>query len=469
MVDNTEFDLVVIGGGPGGYVAAIKAAQLGQKVACVENRGALGGTCLNVGCIPSKAMLESSHLYVQTKEELGVHGIKVSEVSLNLDETQKRRVQVVTGLTKGIEGLFKKNKVTYLKGLGSLVSPQKIKVQLIDGGEKEISAKNIILATGSEPIPLPIAPFDGHNIISSTEALELTEVPKHLVVIGGGVIGLEIGSIWLRFGAKVTIIEATPSILPGMDKDIQNMARRLFEKQGFSILTGAKVSEVLPKNNDDITIKFVREDKTEEIKASKVLVCVGRRPFSRGLGLDALDIKCDERGRVITDQHYRTNIPGIYAIGDLIKGPMLAHKAEEEGVAVAEYIAKGAGHVNYRAIPSVVYTFPEIATLGLSEDDCKNQNIAIKIGKFPFAANGRAKTAAHIDGFVKIIADAKTDKMLGFHIIGAQASELIAEAVMVFEFEGSAEDMARSVHAHPTLSEALKEAAMDVSKTAIHF
>lgn len=467
-MSGNSFDLIVVGGGPAGYVGAIRAAQLGLNTACVESRGTLGGTCLNVGCIPSKALLETSHLYLQTREELDVHGISTGKVDINLEKMHTRRKDVVGGLTKGIEGLFKKNKVTYIKGFGSFVDPNTLEVKDETGITTSLTSNNFMIATGSEPVELPFAPFDGKVVISSTEALELDPVPKHLVIIGGGVIGLEMGSVWARLGAKVSIIEAQKTILPGMDKAICTQATRIFAKQGMEIHTETFLEKVNVKGKK-ATVICKQKDKPLELSADKVLVAVGRKPYTKNLGLEKIGIETEQRGQIPVDQNYRTTLPHIYAVGDVIKGPMLAHKAEEEGVAVAEIIAGHHGHVNYRAIPGVVYTFPEIASVGLTEEQCKEQGLNIKTGKFPFMANGRAKTAGHTDGFVKIIADAKTDKMVGFHIIGAGASELIAEAAIAFEYEASAEDIGRSVHAHPTLAEAMKQAALDVNKSATQF
>ncbi len=463
-----EYDVVVVGGGPAGYVCAIRAAQLGLKSACVESRGSLGGTCLNVGCIPSKALLESSHFFARAQHDAEEHGLVLSGISLNLAAMLKRKETVVSTMTKGIEGLFKKNKVAYHVGFGSFKDANTIVVKAADGTESELRGKHIVIATGSEPIELPFAKFDEDRIVSSTGALSFAEVPKKLIVIGGGVIGLELGSVWQRLGSEVTVIEGAVSILNGMDPDIKKEATRLFKKQGLNLMVDAKVEDI-SKDKKGVKVKVVGKKGSEELSADRVLVCVGRRPYTKGLGLEKIGVALDPKGRVPVDSHYRSQLPHIFAIGDVIEGPMLAHKSEEEGVAVAEIIAGRAGHVNYRAIPNVIYTWPEIASVGLGEDELKAQGIEVNIGKFPFAANGRAKAAGERDGFIKILADKKTDKLLGFHAIGPNASELIAEAVIAFEFDGSAEDLARSVHAHPTLAEAIKEAAMDVDKRAIHF
>ena len=462
----SEFDVIVIGGGPGGYVAAIRAAQLGLKTACIESRGSLGGTCLNVGCIPSKALLQSSEVYDNLNKHGTEHGIKTTGLSVDLSQMMKRKTGIVSQLTKGIEGLFKKNKVTYLRGHGSFVDANTVKV---DGDDKgEYKAKNIIIATGSVPIELKkIAPFDGNVVVSSTEALSFKKIPKTMAVIGGGVIGLEMGSVWSRLGTKVTIIEAASSILATMDKDISREMTKVMKKKGMDIQSSTMLQSIkATKTKAKLICK--QGDKEVEFEAEKVLVCVGRRANTHKLGLDKVNIETDERGRVKIDDHLKTSQANIYAIGDVVKGPMLAHKAEDEGVAVAEIIAGQAGHVNYDVIPGVVYTWPEIASVGKTEQECKENGIEIKIGKFPFMANGRAKCAGETAGFVKIIADAKTDAMIGVHMIGANASELIGEAVIAMEFKSSSEDLARSVHAHPTLSEAIKEAAMAVEKRQIH-
>jgi dihydrolipoamide dehydrogenase len=463
---NQSFDVVVIGGGPGGYIAAIRAAQLGLKSACIESRGTLGGTCLNVGCIPSKAMLESSEMFVKISHAKD-YGITVKDASPDIKGILKRKDSIVGGLTKGVEGLLKKNKVNYLKGFGSFVNANQVKVTDASGNSEVVDAKNVIIATGSEPIELPFAKFDGQLVVSSTEALDFTEVPKHLVVIGGGVIGLELGSVWLRLGAKVSVVEAMPEILYTMDGGIRSAARRILEKQGFEFYSDTKVKDINKTKNHAVVVAQGPNGQLE-LKADKVLVAVGRRPFTKGLALENAGVATDDRGRVAIDAHYRTNVPNIYAIGDVVVGPMLAHKAEEEGVATAELIAGKPGHVNYEAIPNVVYTWPEIASVGMTEDQIKEKGIEYRAGQFPFLANARAKCLGSTDGFVKILADAKTDRLLGAHIIGPTASELIAEMAVAFEFGASAEDIARSVHAHPTLAEAIKEAALAVDKRTLN-
>jgi dihydrolipoamide dehydrogenase len=461
-----KFDLIVIGGGPGGYVAAIRAAQLGLKTACVESRGALGGTCLNVGCIPSKALLESSEMYEKVKHAAD-YGVNVKECSPDVPAMIKRKDSIVGQLTKGVEGLFKKNKVTYFVGKGSFVSKNKINVTKTDGSTQVLEASNVIIATGSEPIELPFAKFDGDVIISSTEALDFNDPPKTMIVIGGGVIGLEMGSVWGRLGSKVTVIEAMPEILSNMDASIQKGMRRILEKQGFKFLVDTKVQEINATKKKG-KIKAKSKDGVIELEADKVLVAVGRKPYTLGLALDKVGVKVDQRGRVEIDEHFKTNIEGIYAIGDVVRGAMLAHKAEEEGVAAAENIAQKPGHVNYEAIPSVIYTWPEVAAVGATEAELKERSTPYKVGQFSFMANGRAKCSGNTDGFVRIIAHEKTDRLLGVHIIGPNASELIAEVAIAFEFGASAEDLARSVHAHPTLAEAIKEAAFAVDKRTIH-
>lgn len=454
-----EHDLLVIGAGPGGYVAAIRAAQLGLNVACVEKEPALGGTCLRVGCIPSKALLESSELYEKAKHGLAIHGVKVAGAELDLAAMLKRKDQVVTTLTKGIDGLFKKNKITRYIGQAMITGPGKAKV-----GENEIAAKNVIIATGSKVAPLNGVVVDGERIVTSTEALSFTEVPKRLVVIGAGFIGLELGSVWRRLGSQVTVFEYLPRILPGMDDEIARDAQKLLEKQGLLFRLGRKVTAARVEGNECV----VEAEGDEPIRADRVLLAVGRIPNTGGLGLEKVGIKTDPRGRIQVDAHFVTSAPGFYAIGDVIAGPMLAHKAEEEGVACVEHLVKGWGHVNYDTIPSVAYTHPEIASVGKTEEQLKEAGIAYKKGTFPFMANGRARSLGETDGKVKILADQKTDRILGVHIIGPRAGDLIAEAVAAMTFGASAEDLARTCHAHPTLPEALKEAALNVDGRAIH-
>ena len=462
------FDVIVIGAGPGGYVAAIRAAQLGLKTACVESRGTLGGTCLNVGCIPSKALLQSSETFSHVQHKVSEHGVKVTGVSLDLAQMMKRKDDIVIGLTKGVEGLFKKNKITWLQGHGRFAGKGKVAVDAADGSSQIYDAKNIIIATGSEPVELKsIAPFDQKFVISSTDALALDKVPGHIVVIGAGVIGLEMGSVWRRLGSKITVIEAADKVLPPMDGAVSAAMQKILTKQGFEFLLNAKLTGT-KVDGKQVKVLFDHDGQKKELAADKVLVAVGRRPNTFKLGLETVGLALQPNGRIPVDGHFRTPVENIYAIGDVIDGLMLAHKAEDEGIAAAEIIAGKSGHVNYEAIPNVVYTWPEIASVGKTEEQCKAKGIDIRIGQFPFAANGRAKCLGETDGFVKIIADAKTDRLLGLHIIGPNASELIAEGAIAFEFGGSAEDLARSSHAHPTLAEVIKEAALSVDKRAIH-
>ncbi|MCX6108401.1 MAG: dihydrolipoyl dehydrogenase [Proteobacteria bacterium] len=462
-----EFDVIVIGSGPGGYVCAIRAAQLGLSTACVEYEQSLGGTCLNVGCIPSKALLQSSEYYSHTLHDLAKHGVKVEKASLDLPTMLKRKDEIVKGLTGGVAGLFKKNKVTWLKGRGSFVDSTTVKVVGADG-EATYKAKNIVIATGSKPIEIPPAKFDREQIVSSTGALKFASVPKHLIVIGGGVIGLEMGSVWRRLGAEVTVIEALTTILPGMDLELSKGLLKIMQKEGVSFHLETKLVETRKANGEVTAVCQKADGSTVEIKGDRMLVAVGRRAYTEGLNIEAIGLKLEAGGKVPVDDHYRTPVAGVWAIGDVIRGPMLAHKSEDEGVACAERIAGRAGHVNYEAIPGVVYTWPEVAAVGLSEEAAKQQGLAVKIGKFPFLANGRAKAFGNTEGFVKIIADAKSDRIVGAHILGPNASELIAELVVAIEFGASAEDIARSTHAHPTLSESVKEAALGVDKRSIH-
>jgi dihydrolipoamide dehydrogenase len=459
-----SFDVIVIGAGPGGYVCAIRAAQLGMKVACVEKRATLGGTCLNVGCIPSKALLQSSEHFEEAKHKLADHGVNVTGVSFDLARMQARKAEVVGANTKGVEFLFKKNKVTWLKGAGRIVNPTTVEV-----AGQAYTTKNIVIATGSESIPLKGIEVDETRIVTSTGALELTQVPEHLVVIGGGVIGLELGSVWGRLGAKVTVIEYLDRITPGMDNELSKAFERVLTKQGFKFRLKSKVTAAASDATGvDVTIEPAAGGEAEKIRADVVLLAIGRRPHLEGLGLAEVGVALDERGRVKTDAHYATNVPGIYAIGDAIAGAMLAHKAEDEGVALAEQLAGQKPHINYNAIPSVVYTWPELASVGETEEQLKARGQAYKVGKFPFTANGRARAMGDMDGFVKILADAKTDAVLGAHIMGPDAGTLIAEIAMAIEFGASAEDVARTCHAHPTLSEAVKEAALAVDGRALH-
>ena len=457
------FDVILIGAGPGGYVCAIRAAQLGLKVACVEKRDTLGGTCLNVGCIPSKALLQSSEEFVHTGHALADHGILVDGVKLDLARMQARKDEVVGANTKGVEFLFKKNKVTWLKGAGRIVAPGQV-----DVAGTVYGAKHIVIATGSESTPLPGVEVDETAIVTSTGALELDKVPGHLVVIGGGVIGLELGSVWLRLGAQVTVVEFLDRIVPTVDAEIAKHFQRMLAKQGMKFRLASKVTAAAKTEAGVVlTVEPAKGGAAEQITADVVLLAIGRRPYTAGLGLEEAGVAL-ERGRIQTDAHYATNVPGIYAIGDAIDGPMLAHKAEEEGVALAERLAGQAGHVNYEAIPSVVYTHPEVASVGRNEEELKSAGIAYNVGKFPFSANGRARAMGETEGFVKLLADKATDRLLGAHIIGPDAGTLIAELVTAVEFGASAEDVARTCHAHPTLSEAVKEAALAVAGRALH-
>jgi len=463
------YDVIIIGGGPGGYVAAIRAAQLGMKVACVEKRGALGGTCLNVGCIPSKALLQSSHHFEQAVHEFADHGIKTGKVGLDLKTMMGRKDKVVGDLTKGIEFLLKKNKVDYIIGTGVITSAETVEVSPAKGKKQVLKTENIIIATGSDVAPLAGVTIDEKRIVSSTGALALGSVPKSLVVVGGGVIGLELGSVWRRLGAEVTVVEFLDSILPGMDGEIVKQMTRTLKKQGVKFMLKSKVTAAKAgKSNVTLDVEPRDGGKAEKIKADVVLVAIGRRPYSEGLGLEKAGVETDARGFIKVGPDFQTNVPGIFAIGDVIGGAMLAHKAEEEGVALAELIAGQAGHVDYGTIPGVVYTWPEVATLGKTEEQLKEEGVAYTAGKFPFSANSRARANADSEGFVKILADATTDRVLGVHIIGPAAGDLIAEAVTVMEFGGSAEDIARTCHAHPSLSEAVKEAALAVGGRAIH-
>jgi dihydrolipoamide dehydrogenase len=462
-----DYDLIVIGAGPGGYVAAIRAAQLGLKTACVEGRETLGGTCLNVGCIPSKALLHASELYAEAKSgSLAKFGIDLQGASLNLDQMHAEKAKAVGELTGGIEYLFKKNKVEWLKGYASFETPNSVHV-----GDRSVSAKNILIATGSSVTPLPGVEVDnaGGIIVDSTGALALPKVPEHLVVIGGGVIGLELGSVWLRLGAKVTVIEYLDQILPGMDEEVRRESAKIFKKQGFVLQTGTKVTGATVANGKaTLTVEPAKGGDATTIEADAVLVAIGRRPNVDGLGLDKVGLALNNRGQLGTDHEFRTAVPGIWAIGDVIPGPMLAHKAEDEGIAAAENIAGQTGIVNHAIIPSVVYTHPEIAGVGVSEEQAKTAGHEIKVGKFPFAANSRAKTNRDTDGFVKVIADAKSDRVLGVWIISSLAGTLIAQAAQAMEFGATSEDIAYTCHAHPTHAEALKEAAMAVQGKPIH-
>jgi dihydrolipoamide dehydrogenase len=459
-----RFDVIVIGAGPGGYVAAIRAAQLGLKVACVEKRATLGGTCLNVGCIPSKALLQSSEKFHEAAHALGAHGIMVGSVALDLARMQARKAEVVKANVSGIEFLFRKNKVTWLKGFGRIAGPGRVEV---DGTPYETT--HIVIATGSESMPLPGVDVDEQRIVTSTGGLEIDAVPRHLVVIGGGYIGLELGSVWRRLGAEVTVIEFLDRLVPTMDAEVATAFQRILGKQGIAFKLGTRVTAARVGNEGVVlTTEPAKGGEAAEITADIVLVAIGRRPFTDGLGLAEAGVALDDRGRVRTDARFATNVANVWAIGDAIAGPMLAHKAEEEGVAVAEIIAGEHGHVNYEAIPGVVYTWPEVASVGATEDQLKQQGVAYRAGKFPFTANARARAMGDTDGFVKILADATTDRILGAHIIGPDAGTLIAELALAMEFKASAEDVARTSHAHPSLNEAVKEAALAVAGRPIH-
>lgn len=462
---STSYDVVVIGGGPGGYNAAIRAAQLGMKTACIEKRDGqkLGGTCLNVGCIPSKAMLHASEAYAQAEHHFADLGVKMKGLELDLPAMLGQKDEAVSGLTSGIDYLFKKNKVTSHFGWGSITGPGQVAVKKDDGSTEELSAKNIIIATGSEVLSLPGIEIDEKVVVSSTGALSLPKVPEHLVVVGGGYIGLEMGSVWRRLGAKVTVVEFLDRITPGMDGEVSKQFMRILKKQGMDFKLGTKVTGITQsKGKATIAVEPAAGGEGDSIDADVVLIAIGRRPFTEGLGLETIGVTTDNRGFIPVDGHYGTGAPGVYAIGDCTPGPMLAHKAEDEAVAVAEIIAGQPGHVNYETIPGVVYTDPEVATVGKTEEQLKEAGVAYKVGKFPFAANSRAKTNHATDGFVKVLADAVTDKVLGVHMIGTGVGEMIAEACIVMEFGGSSEDIARTCHPHPTRTEALRQAAMGV-------
>ncbi len=464
-----NFDLIVIGGGPGGYVCAIRAAQLGLKTACVESRGALGGTCLNVGCIPSKSLLNLSENYNKAKKDFNNQGIEIDNIKLNIKKMMLNKEKSVQVLTKGVEYLLKKNKVTYLKGKGVIFSENNV-VVYENNNKTSYETKNIVIATGSTPTSLPGIEIDEKNIVSSTGALSFKEVPKDLIVIGGGYIGLEMGSVWSRLGSKVTVLEYLDFITPGMDREISNEFKKILIKQGINFKLNNKVTAVTNDKNK-VTVNFTNNKTNikDKLECDKVLVSVGRKPYTEGLNLLKLGIKKDEKGRIKVNEKLQTSVRNIYAIGDVIKGPMLAHKAEEEGIAVAEILAGQAGHVNYNVIPGVVYTSPEVATVGKTEEQLKSENRSYKVGKFPFIANSRAKVNNETDGFVKILADSNTDKILGVHIIGPHCGDMIAEMALAMEFGASAEDIARTCHAHPTHTEAIKEAALAVDKRPIHF
>jgi dihydrolipoamide dehydrogenase len=464
-----NFDLVVIGAGPGGYVCAIRAAQLGMKVACVEKRETLGGTCLNVGCIPSKALLQASEKFEEASHGLAAFGVKTGKVELDLKAMMGHKDKTVKANVDGVAYLFKKNKVEWIKGAAKIVGAGKLQVALNAGGNQDIAAKNIVIATGSDVISIPSLPIDEKRIVSSTGALVLGEVPKSMVLVGGGVIGLEMGSVWQRLGAKVTVVEFLDRIMPGMDLEISKQMQRILQKQGMTFKLSTKVvgAKVTAKGVT-LSVEPAAGGAAETIDTDIVLVAIGRRPYTDGLGLKEAGVALDDKGRVAIDAHFQTNVPGIYAIGDAIQGPMLAHKAEDEGMAVAEILAGQHGHVNYDAIPSVVYTWPEVASVGRTEEQLKADGVAYKIGKFPFTANGRARAQNNTDGFVKILADAATDRVLGVHMIGPSVGELVGEMALAIEFGASSEDIARTCHAHPTLTEAVREAALAVDGRPIH-
>ena len=467
MSDN--FDVIVIGGGPGGYVCAIRAAQLGLKTACVESRGTLGGTCLNVGCIPSKSLLNLSENFHKAKKDFFNQGIEVSNVKLNVEKMMNNKNKSVQVLTKGVEFLFKKNKVSYLKGKGVIFSPSNV-VVYNQGKKTSYNTKNIVVATGSSAVSLPGVKIDEKNIISSTAALSLNTVPKSLVVIGGGYIGLEMGSVWKRLGAEVTVIENLPFITPGMDREVSNEFQKILTKQGIKFKLNSKVLSIKDLGSEvKIVYQSNEKNSREEVFADKTLIAVGRKPYTEGLNLTKVGVKKDDKGRIKVNKKFQTEIKNIYAIGDVIDGPMLAHKAEEEGIAVAELLAGQSGHVNYDVIPGVIYTSPEVAYVGKSEEQLKKEGVLYKIGKFPFLANSRAKVNNETEGFVKILADSKSDRVLGVHIIGPHSGDMIAEMALAMEFGASAEDVARTCHAHPTHTEAIKEAALAVDKRPIHF
>jgi dihydrolipoamide dehydrogenase len=465
---DAQYDVVVIGSGPGGYVCAIRAAQLGLKTACIEKDNTLGGTCLNVGCIPSKALLSVSEKYAQASHDFDALGIEVGTPKANLKKMMTHKDKVVAANTQGIAFLFKKNKVDHLVGTGTITGAGTVEISGKDG-KKTITAKNIVIATGSESSPLNGVAVDEKQIVSSTGSLALEKIPATMAVIGGGVIGLELGSVWQRLGTKVTVIEFMDRLLPGSDLEVSKEMKKLMTKQGMELRLSTKVTGAqTSKDKVTLTLEPANGGTAEKLEVENVLLSIGRRPYTQGLGLEKAGVKVDNRGRVEIDDHFQTNVPGIYAIGDVVRGAMLAHKAEDEGVVVAEIIAGQSGHINYDAIPSVVYTFPEVASVGKTEEQLKEAGIEYKSGKFPFMANGRARAMAAIDGFVKILADKKTDRVLGCHIVGPEAGTLIAEVALAMEFGASAEDIARTCHAHPTLNEAVKEAALAVDGRPIH-
>ncbi len=459
------YDLVIIGSGPGGYIGAIRASQLGLKTAVIEKDKTYGGTCLNVGCIPSKALLQSSEFYYEALNDFAAHGIKLESVKLDLPTMMSRKTKVVTDLTAGVEFLFKKNKITGLKGFGKIINSTTIEVTDANGTKSQIQAKNIVIATGSAPVELPFLKFDEKKIVSSTGALALDYVPKEMLVVGGGVIGLEMASVWARLGSKITVIEFADKICGMMDQDCVTVLLRSMKKMGVTFLTSAKVTASRSVGGRvEIDFETMPDGKKSSLQGDVVLVSTGRKAFTEGLGLESVGIEKDERGRVKINSHYQTNVANIFAIGDVTVGPMLAHKAEEEGVAVAEFLVTGLGHVNYETVPSVIYTHPEISSVGMTEAQAQKAGIEVAVGKFPFSANGRAKARGAIEGFVKIVTDKKTDRIIGGHIVGANSSELLGEIIVAMEFGGSSEDLARSFHSHPTMSEVIREAALAVDK-----
>jgi dihydrolipoamide dehydrogenase len=462
-----KFDVLIIGSGPGGYVAAIRAGQLGLKTAIVEKDKELGGTCLNVGCIPSKALLTSTDHFVFAQKEAAKHGIIIENAHVDLVKMQQRKDKVVKTMNSGVRALMKTNKVTTFEGMGTITAPGKVSVKGANGQTQEIETKNILIATGSAPIELPFAKFDGERIVSSTEALTFTEAPKKFLVVGAGAVGLELGSVWNRLGSQVTMLEFLPRIAVGFDLELSNLLQRSLTAQGITFHLETKVSAV-KIHNGRVTATATKGDEELKFDADKVLVSVGRKPFSEGLGVEKVGVELDEKKRIKVDKHFKTNVDGIYAIGDVIAGPMLAHKASDEGIACVERIAGKDGHINYDAIAGIIYTDPELAGVGLTEEQAKEKGIDYRVGRFPFRATGRAVANEDLEGVAKFIADAKTDRILGAHILQHLASELIAEAVSVIEFGGSSEDLARTCHSHPTLSEAVKEAAMNVEKRALH-
>ncbi len=465
MADD-RYDLVIIGSGPAGYTGAIRAGQLGLKVACVEKEVPLGGTCLNVGCIPSKALLDSSELYLQARTHMAVHGIRAEGVSLDLPAMMARKDKVVRGLTQGIAGLFKKYKVTRIAGKARLTSPTVVVVQG-EGGEQTLETARVMIATGSEPTPLAKLPFDGERVLSSTEALALPSVPKRLLVVGGGAIGLELGSVWRRLGAEVTVVEFLDRIVPWADGTMGKALQRALTKQGMTFRLETSASAV-ERTADGVRVTLTGKTETTQVDADVVLVAIGRRPYADGLGAREIGVAFDDRGRITVNGRFETNVPGVFAVGDVIAGPMLAHKGEEEGVAAVEGMAGHPVHVDYDVIPNVVYTWPELASVGITEEDARGRGLAINVGTFPFTANARARCMDETEGSAKVIADAKTDRVLGVHILGPRASDMIAEAVVAMTFGASAEDIARTVHAHPTLPEAVREAALGVAKRTLN-